>query len=365
MLLLSPGVNAQVTCADLFRPPLIALKMLDQAVADLARLRIKIDLLQAQSSSAPQMKKLKGNYVVKENELARYFESRGILTREEFRARLRIQIQKFQNKTESNVSEEEEKRRNQKAEIESQLVTGDKIHFGHIEAGSFKMGQPGKEVTVDIGAFEIAKIPVTYFAWQMIAFVTAKQRMNGLGDSIAQRLEKLLGEIGAFAPVMNITHLGIEDWIEKLNRFSAENDPIIYRLVAGHKKGDRYRLPTNAEWEFVASDRGTKNVDMLPAPIDIGKSAWIRPNSGNKLQSVATKEPLRVSGVDIFDLFGNVWELTSTIDEVKTTPGLGKYYIARGCDYSGIPGDNTFVSFRERQSSGSMGFRLVRIRHDQ
>ena len=63
----------------------------------------------------------------------------------------------------------------------------------------------------------------------------------------------------------------------------------------------RYRLPTEAEWEYAAragttGDRYSKDVDMI---------AWHPKNSGRRTHPVGEKAPNRFG---LHDMFGNVWE---------------------------------------------------------
>ena len=65
----------------------------------------------------------------------------------------------------------------------------------------------------------------------------------------------------------------------------------------------RYRLPTEAEWEYVAKDA---NDGLRPVPIDqLEHYAWFINNSGDRPHVVATQNANRFG---VYDMLGNVWE---------------------------------------------------------
>ena len=66
------------------------------------------------------------------------------------------------------------------------------------------------------------------------------------------------------------------------------------------KEGKRYRLPTEAEWEY-ACRAGTTG----PYAGTLDSMAWYTSNSGDKTHPVATKQ---ANAWGLFDMHGNVWE---------------------------------------------------------
>ena len=126
---------------------------------------------------------------------------------------------------------------------------------------------------------------------------------------------------GADRPVEKVSWNDAQAFIEKLN---AQND------------GYRYRLPTEAEWEYAAR-AGTKTAYSFGDNASLlGEYAWYDGNSGNETHAVASKKP---NAWGLYDMHGNVWELvedyytaslgTSSVTDPKG-PSSGDYRVIRG-----------------------------------
>jgi formylglycine-generating enzyme required for sulfatase activity len=150
------------------------------------------------------------------------------------------------------------------------------IEMVYIPPGEFMMGsengekdeRPVHRVTIS-QAFYIGRYEVTQAQWQSV-----------MGDNPSG-----YKNCGGNCPVENVSWDESQNFINKLNE---SND------------GFRYRLPTEAEWEY-ACRAGTTG-DYAG---DLDSMAWYEKNSGKKTHPVGTRQP---NGFGLYDMHGNVWE---------------------------------------------------------
>ena len=152
------------------------------------------------------------------------------------------------------------------------------IQFVKIAPGEFMMGcsegdtncsaeeKPAHRVRIT-KPFEMGKYEVTQAQWQAVM---------GSNPSTIK---------GDDHPVETVSKNDAHDFIAKLN---ARND------------GYKYRLPTEAEWEYAAR-AGTKGA--LPGTLD--DIAWYGANSEDETHPVGTKKP---NAWGLYDMLGNVRE---------------------------------------------------------
>lgn len=168
------------------------------------------------------------------------------------------------------------------------------MEFVQIEPGSFMMGcTPGEEdcdsrwgceVSNDVRCsasptpshkvritrgFQIGRYEVTQLQWRSVM---------GLNPSYFT---------GPNRPVEQVSGDDINVFMQRLN---------------GQNDGYRYRLPTEAEWEYAAR-AGTTGARY--GPLDL--IAWYRGNSSGETQPVGLKAP---NPWGLYDMIGNVWEMT-------------------------------------------------------
>jgi formylglycine-generating enzyme required for sulfatase activity len=170
-----------------------------------------------------------------------------------------------------------------------------KMDFVKIAAGEFMMGcspgdadckpdeSPTHRVQITKG-FELGKYEVTQAHWESV--MQANPSSNK----------------GATRPVETVSKLEIQDFISKLN---------------GRNDGYRYRLPTEAEWEYAAR----AGRDSLSS-IVLNEVAWFEGNSEDESHPVGQKKP---NAWGLYDMLGNVREFVSdfySADYYSVSPAI-------------------------------------------
>jgi formylglycine-generating enzyme required for sulfatase activity len=157
------------------------------------------------------------------------------------------------------------------------------MEFVLIPAGSFTMGADNnfeeandsetsaRRVTIS-KAFYLGKYEVTQAQWEAV-----------MGDNPSEFA-------GRNNPVENVSWDDAQEFIKKLNQ---------------KEGGNKYRLPTEAEWEYAAR-AGTTSVYSFGDDAEaLGRYAWYDSNSSDATHPVGQKEP---NGWGLYDMHGNVWE---------------------------------------------------------
>jgi formylglycine-generating enzyme required for sulfatase activity len=214
----------------------------------------------------------------------------------------------------------------------------------HVEGGTFTMGatseqgsdafkdeKPAHQVT--LSSFSIGKYEVTQEEWQAV--------MGGDPSSFK----------GSKRPVESVSWNDCQEFIRKLNTMT----------------GKRFRLPTEAEWEYAARG-GNKSIGYKYAGSDnLDRVAWYDKNSGSKTHDVGQKSP---NELGVYDMSGNVWEwcadwygsYSSNSQTNPSGPSSGSYRVYRGCSW-GSNARYCWVSRRDNRSPGysfnSLGLRLA------
>jgi len=219
------------------------------------------------------------------------------------------------------------------------------IEFVQIQPGEFSMGcSPG-----DSECFDSEKPPhrvrITQ-GFQMGRYEVTQEQWQAVLGSNPSRFQ------GATLPVEQVSWDDVQGFLQRLN---ARND------------GYRYRLPTEAEWEYAARAGTT---DKYAGASALGDAAWYDSNSGGTTHPVGQKRP---NAWGLYDMLGNVWEwcqdwygdYSSGAVDNPTGPSSGSQRIVRGGSWYGLAW-LVRVSYRfgvvpgDRDLSFGFGFRCVR-----
>jgi len=195
------------------------------------------------------------------------------------------------------------------------------MKFVLIPAGTFTMGSPSSEKKRDSDERQ-HEVTLTKGFYMQATEVT-----QGQWHAIMGKNPSLFKNCGDNCPVEEVSWNDVQDFIRKLNQKEGAN---------------KYRLPTEAEWEYACRAGSTTafangGIIELKCGHDPNLDAmgWYCGNSGRKTHPVAHKNP---NAWGLYDMHGNVWEWcqdwkggypSGQVTDPKG-PSSGKYRVLRG-----------------------------------
>jgi formylglycine-generating enzyme required for sulfatase activity len=180
-----------------------------------------------------------------------------------------------------------------------------------------------------------------------------------------------------------------EQWMAVMGsnpaRFKGRSNPVetvswddaqeFIRLLNAKEKHNRYRLPTEAEWELAARGGTDSQFFFIKDPKAweevenaLGDYAWLQKNSGRSTHPVGQKKPNQYG---LYDIFGNVWEWMQDwyeelpadrefVDYHGPASGLGRVLRGGSWDYNTINSRwDIRIRVEQRYRGSYVGFRLA------
>jgi sulfatase modifying factor 1 len=217
-----------------------------------------------------------------------------------------------------------------------------------VDGGTFNMGdakgtgEPDERPvhTVTLKSFSLSKTEVTVAQWR----VYCKAIQRSMPDAPAWGWKD-------DHPIVSVS------WEEA----------VAYCKWLSDKTGKKYRLPTEAEWEYAAKGGKKSKKFLFSGSQEINDVGWYRNNSNGTTHPVAQKKP---NELGLYDMSGNAWEWCSDFLE-EYSPGpvtdpagaaTGTFVLRRGGSW-----DDALTRSRStyrignsfRRSYHSLGFRLA------
>ena len=211
-----------------------------------------------------------------------------------------------------------------------------------VEGGRFRMGCTGEQGSrckssekpvhmAEVSSFYIGKFEVTQAQWKAI---------TGNNPSRNEDCEN--------CPVENVSWDDANGYIKKLNQLT----------------GKKYRLPTEAEWEYAARGGKQSQNYIYAGGNDPKQLAWYYKNSDRSTSSVGLQLP---NELGLYDMSGNVWEwCINWFEQYSPSPkrersGSNSKKVVRGGYWYSQP-DDLRCAKRESESpknrNSHTGFRL-------
>lgn len=203
---------------------------------------------------------------------------------------------------------------NHNVQKETITIDGNIITMIKVDGGKFRMGADVKDKSVadgdeypahitSVSDYSIAETEVTQKLWQ---------------DIMGENPSEVKGEN---KPVSNVSWNDCQKFLEKLNK----------------KTGKKFRLPTEAEWEFAARGGNYSNHTLYAGSDSLELVGWFEGNNNGSIQDIKKKAPNELS---LYDMSGNVAEWCNDYykdgyyayspDEDPMGPEEGNIHVLRG-----------------------------------
>ena len=230
------------------------------------------------------------------------------------------------------------------------------MRFVLIPAGTFQMGSDAKEASG--GEQPVHSVTISRPFYLGVHVVRQRDWKAVMGSEPWKRAQYV--EEGDDYPAVYVSWEDAQAFIEKLNAGDAES---------------RYRLPTEAEWEYACRAGSSAAYSFGEDPAALRDYAWYDKNAWDVGERYAHRVgQKRWNGWGLYDMHGNVWEWVSdwyASEYYRDSPSVdppgpetGSDRVSRGGSWS-FPAGGARSAYRGGGSPGyrgvGLGFRLVRM----
>jgi formylglycine-generating enzyme required for sulfatase activity len=195
--------------------------------------------------------------------------------------------------------------------IETITVNGVSFNMVRVDGGTFQMGATSEQQNPDSDEKPVHRVTLSDY------YIGETEVTQGLWEAVMGSNPSNFK--GSNLPVERVSWDDSQAFIRKLNQLT----------------GRRFRLPTEAEWEYAARGGNRSRGYQYGGSNTLTDVAWYYDNSKDKTHDVKTKQS---NELGLYDMSGNVWEwcqdwygdYSSSAQTNPTGPSSGSSRVGRG-----------------------------------
>ncbi|HIJ53937.1 MAG TPA: SUMF1/EgtB/PvdO family nonheme iron enzyme [Planctomycetes bacterium] len=237
----------------------------------------------------------------------------------------------------------------EKLSFEMVLIPGGKFLKGSPKAEQGRKDNEGPQHEVRLQPFYLCTTETTYELFIAYYEETVQEQRDDLTVEELDKSNEDLDAITGPTPIYGDPTMGMGGGTHPAIGATWHNAMTFCRWLS-MKTGKKYRLPTEAEWEYAARAGAKAAYFFGESPDKLKEYAWFEANSDQMTQEVARKKP---NPWGLYDMLGNVREWvydfyspTAYAEDAKRNPSVnpmgprgGKVHVARGGDWDSLDED--------------------------